>query len=177
MGAPVYGVNLAQLRQIFDILPRCEDPFAPQTLGFFSCFGPDVSRQTSRRALLDHACGSPRVNHLCSKQIDTAWSIEEMTLGHVVCPDAIWGCLSDATTVLGGDVTATLRSRLAIWLAVGGSTDSHHLPGKIVRRDRIFTTLSLPRISPLHEGPCPVYPYGPVDNSFRAALLSTIVLI
>ena len=177
MGAPLCGANLSQLRQFLDSLPRCEWPFAPRPLLFVSCSDPKSSRQTARRHLFDPACGRSWKFDLCSKQIDSIWRIEEMTQSSVVCPDAIWRGPSRAPTKLGGNIPTLLRFRLAIWPAVGRSTQSLHLPGKIVRRGRIFTTVTLPRISPLHEGPCPVYPYGPVDNSYRAALLSTIVLI
>jgi hypothetical protein len=48
---------------------------------------------------------------------------------------------------------------------------AHHLRGKSVRHERLFGVAADQRISPLHEGPCPVYPYGPVDNICRAAML------
>jgi hypothetical protein len=45
------------------------------------------------------------------------------------------------------------------------------LRGKRVRRGCFFRAQPFSHISPLHQRPCPVYPYGPVDDFHRAAML------
>ena len=99
-----------------------------------------------------------------------------MVSGGMVCPDDFAGETLVVAEMLAG-VAARVWGRCREPRQGRGPpksslVDPHHLPGKVVRQDRLFTTSSVRRISPLHEGACPVYPYGPVDNSSRPAMIS-----